>query len=84
MKFKLLRIAKKIKLVFFIFSSFINTIINFILLSFVYIFGVGITSLFAKIFNKKFLDIKINKEAKTYWTNSVPAKKSTHDHYRQF
>ena len=63
---------------------FAALITYFILLIFVYVLGVGTTSLFAKILKKFFLDIKINEETKTYWINSAPAKKSIDEYYRQF
>jgi len=36
-------------------------LINFVILSIIYFFGIGLTSLFAKIFSKKFLVIENNK-----------------------
>ena len=34
----------------------------------VYIIGVGITSIVAKIFGKSFLDMKLSKKKKSYWS----------------
>ena len=58
------------------FGYYINLTINSILLTIAYIIGVGITSLFAKLFKKHFLDLKIKKENSTYWTNLDLRKKS--------
>ncbi len=69
------------------FAEFANTLsilINSILLSLVYFMGVGITSMFAKIFKKSFLDTKINKEAKTYWSKLNLDKRPIEEYYRQF
>ena len=49
------------------FSDNISTIINFLLLSIVYLIGVGLTSITAKIFGKHFLDTKKKKDS--YWHN---------------
>ena len=43
------------------FASNLTIIINFILLSLVYIIGVGITSIIAKTSNKRFLETKYKK-----------------------
>ena len=66
------------------FGHSITIIINSILLSVVYIFGVGITSVFAKIFGKHFLDTKISKKRKTYWQDLNLKKESIDKYYRQF
>lgn len=50
------------------FSKVIITTVNFILLSIVYILGVGLTSLIAKFFNKHFLDLK-KKDVKSYYND---------------
>ena len=41
------------------FGEDIASVINFILLTFVYLFGVGITSMIAKLSGKNFLEIKM-------------------------
>ena len=57
------------------FSLFIQSIINTILLSIVYVIGVGLVSLFYKISNRKY---KINRN--TYWEDYKDSK----DNYRLF
>lgn len=66
------------------FGEDIASIINFFMLTFVYFFGIGLTSIFAKIFGKNFLDMEINKDSTTYWGNLSSIKKSVEEYYRQF
>ena len=66
------------------FAKLITSIVNFILLFFVYFIGIGLTSFFAKIFNKKFLDIKDSKEKDTYWLDLNLKKRDIQEYYRQF
>lgn len=66
------------------FGEDIQSIINFIMLTFVYFLGVGITSIFARIFNKHFLNLEISKEEKTYWQNYDKRDKKMEEYYRQF
>lgn len=62
----------------------ISIIINSILLLAVYLIGVGITAIFAKIFRKKFLDMELSDDRKTYWSELNLEKKPTEEYYRQF
>jgi len=64
------------------FSDNISTIVNFALLSIVYLIGVGLTSITAKIFNKHFLDMK--KKKGSYWHNLNLKNKEIEEYYRQF
>jgi hypothetical protein len=66
------------------FGHDIATLINTIILAVVYIIGVGITSLVAKIAKKRFLEMELNKKAKTYWNDLNIKKRKTDDYYRQF
>lgn len=65
------------------FGTGISTVVNAILLSIVYIIGVGLTSIFAKIFRKHFLETK-RKKTKTYWKTLNLKKEPLEKHYRQF
>ncbi|MDP6138643.1 MAG: hypothetical protein QGI89_00895 [Candidatus Woesearchaeota archaeon] len=58
-------------------------IINTILLAIVYFFAVGLTSLFAKISGKHFLETKLSKDA-TYWSDLNLKNKPIEKYYRQF
>lgn len=69
---------------FSMFGKNIALIINTILLFVVYIFGVGSTYIIAKIKGKKFLDTKISKKSKTYWSDLNLKKKKLEEYYRQF
>jgi len=61
----------------------IAIIINTILLTVVYIFGVGLTFIFAKIFRKHFLETKLSKKD-TYWHDLNLKKRPIEEYYRQF
>lgn len=65
------------------FGDNIATIINTVLLSIVYLIGVGLTSLFAKIAKKNFLDINLEKKD-SYWSDLNLGKKQIKEYYRQF
>ena len=64
------------------FGAAIIAITNFILLLPVYILGVGLVSLIARIVGKHFLNIKKEKK-KTYWDDKTERPKFE-DFYRQF
>lgn len=63
-------------------SKVISSVINSILLSIVYLLGVGPTSIIAKLSKKRFLDSKKSKT--TYWKPLNLNKKQTKSYYRQF
>lgn len=66
------------------FGEIINTLVNSILLSFVYLVGVGLTKIVSKIIKKDFLDTKIEKEKDTYWIDLNSTTKEINSYYRQF
>lgn len=66
-----------------LFSETISIIVNCILLTLVYLIGVGITSISAKIFKKKFLDLNPTNE-ESYWEDVEKKDMKMEDHYRQF
>jgi len=74
----LLRNKMRIKRVFFIISKAIQFIINSILLTIVYIIGIGLTSFLAKLTGKKFLGQK--RGTQSYWRDI----KDDNNYYRQF
>ncbi|MDD9954395.1 MAG: hypothetical protein OXR66_08750 [Candidatus Woesearchaeota archaeon] len=59
----------------------IAAIVNTVLLSIVYVVGVGLTSLFAKVFGKKFLDTT---KRRSYWNKLNLKKQPMNSYYRQF
>ena len=65
------------------FSNLIVLVVNTVLLSVVYFIGVGLTSIFAKIAKKSFLDIK-KTERETYWKDLDLKDESIDKYYRQF
>ena len=65
------------------FGHNISVIVNSALLIIVYFVGVGITSIIAKLFNKKFLDMKIA-DKETYWKDLNLKNKDIEEYHRQF
>ncbi len=66
------------------FGENIALVVNTLLLSIVYFLGIGFTSIIAQILGKRFLEIKPEKDAKTYWKNLNLSKKPLEEYYRQF
>lgn len=66
------------------FGQCISVIINSLLLLCVYIVGVGLTSIYAKLTKKNLLNNKLLKRQKSYWFNTNIGNKSTASYYRQF
>lgn len=58
----------------------IQTLIGWILLSLIYILGIGPASLLGKSIGKKFLQTKPDARALTYWKEAEPSE----NFYRQF
>lgn len=63
------------------FVNDLNLLVNFILLFFVYFFGVGITFVFAKLFRKKFLYLR---KKESYWSDLDSREVKMEDFYSQF
>ena len=66
------------------FGETISAVINSVLLSIVYFIGVGITFVFARIFRKHFLELKLEKLNESYWEELNLRKENMGDYYRQF
>ena len=64
------------------FGHLISLIVNSVLLFFVYFIGVGITSIIAKIFGKRFLELDKNKES--YWIIHEKKKKTLEEFKKMF
>ena len=62
------------------FGKIISTIVNFILLLVVFIFGIGLVSSISKLKGKKFLELNTNNCLTTYWSDS-PVEKSKKEDY---
>lgn len=65
------------------FSLAITTVTNFILLFVTYFVGIGLTSIFMKIFGKKFIDLKLKKEG-SYWIDRKIGTELKESYYNQF
>lgn len=66
------------------FGQFITGIINFILLSFAYFIGIGLTSIIAKLLKKHFLETRFSEKSNSYWTDLNLKKRDIKEYYRQF
>jgi len=66
------------------FGKIINTIVTFVLLFLVFVFGIGLVSLFSKLSSKKFLDMKPDSSLPSYWQESIIAKRNKEDYYKPF
>ncbi len=66
------------------FGQNIGLIVNAVLLSFVYIVGVGLTSIAAKIIGKRFMQTNLEKEKETYWEELNIKKREMEKYYKQF
>ncbi len=66
------------------FGEDIAQIVNLIVLSVVYIIGIGITSLIAKIVGKHFLELNMDKNKKSYWEELQLGIGKKEEYYRQF
>ncbi len=65
------------------FSELIANTFNFLILSVVYFIGIGMTSIFAKLFGKHFLKMK-KPNSESYWEEREPISKNIEDYYNQF
>ncbi len=64
------------------FGLCINSAVTVLVLLFVYIIGVGLTSLFGKLSKKKFLDLKPEKNS--YWIDVEDSENVIEDYRRSF
>jgi len=66
------------------FNKLIANIVNSILLSIAYFIGVGLTSFFARISNKHFLNNTRLQKNNTYWSDLNLKTRDIKEYYRQF
>lgn len=64
-------------------GKFVSNIVNFILLAFVYVFGIGLVSVVAKICGKHFLELKKHGK-KSNWQEHKVTKEPLEKYYRTF
>ncbi len=66
------------------FGLSLNAFVNSFFLTIVYVMGVGLTSVFAKILGKQFLDTRIDQKSVSYWTENPQNEITIDDCFRQF
>ncbi len=66
------------------FGDDIAAIINAVLLSLVYVFGVGLSFVIARLSKKKLLDKDVEKQRESYWEELNISNGKMEDYYRQF
>lgn len=66
------------------FGTLITTIVNSVTLIVVYIIGIGLTALIAKLSKKELIQKKLSYNKETYWTDLNISNKKMDDYYRQF
>ena len=67
------------------FGHSVTCVVNFVLLSIVYMFGVGPTAILSKLKRKKFLDMeKPDPNKATYYKDLNLGKEPKENYYRQF
>lgn len=64
-------------------SKAMASIVNFVLLSLVYAFGIGLVSIFMKLFGKHFLELK-KQNKKSNWHEHKITKQPLEQYYRTF
>lgn len=62
----------------------IATLVNSLILSAVYFFGLGLSFIVAKSLKKSLLDLEIKNNAESYWQNLDLDCSSAENNYRQF
>lgn len=66
------------------FGKTIATLVNSILLTIVYLVGVGVTSIIARIIGKKFLDVSPDSQRLSYWEVKEASTDNIKEYLRQF
>lgn len=66
------------------FGHMVATLVNSILLTVVYIVGVGFTTLLFKLKGKKALDMKLDAQKKSYWKDLNLSKKEEDEYFKQY
>lgn len=67
-----------------LFGETISTVVNSLLLSLVYFLGIGLTSIFAKFANRRFLDKETDLLKESYWEEFHFMKIEEGEHFRQY
>jgi len=67
-----------------LFGKKVSIFINTTLLIFVYVFGIGLSSIIAKVFNKHFLKLSIGTKKTSYWEDSNMTKEELREFLKQY
>jgi len=67
-----------------LFGQNVGLIVNSALLVAVYIAGVGLTSVLGKFFGKQFIEKRVSRNIKSYWSDLNLKKRPMKEYYRQF
>lgn len=65
------------------FASIIVSIVNYVLLSLLYSFGIGPVSIIAKVRKKHFIELGKEKRD-SYWVQRKEEKQNLEDHYKMY
>ncbi len=79
-----IKIWQVLKKSFLAFGGFMQKVVNTILFTVVYFIGIGLTSLFMKLFGKKFLELSPTKEQDSYYKECTATKRSKEDFFRLY
>ena len=67
-----------------LFGKKISFFVNMFLLLLAYIFGIGITSIVAKLVGKHFLKLNIQKDGNSYWEDTSFTNKKIREFLKQY
>ena len=66
------------------FGEKVATAVNYILLTIVYVLGISVTWLIAKVLRKRFLELKPSRYKKSYWSDVEQVDYTKKENYRSF
>lgn len=64
------------------FGTSVTNVVNFIILLIVYILGIGLSAIVARVVGKKFLDLSHNKDS--YWVTTPIGTEDKDEYYRMY
>ena len=62
----------------------INFLVTTLILSLVFLIGLGPSAVIAKLFRKKFFETKISKDTSTYWSKLNLESEPIEEYYKQY
>ena len=78
------KIFHSVKKLWMAFANLLGRISTFILLTLVYVFAVGLMSLFTRIFRQDLLERKLQSERASYWRTRASSDRTLERHKFQF